>query len=65
MGTFIAAAAALFSGQYYFASWLHEKGFQEQLPGIELSIAVGFLISLLMASLSAIAAHRQVKQLAQ
>lgn len=65
IGTFMAAAAALFSGQYYFASWLHEKGFQEELPGIELSIAVGFLISLLMASLSAIAAHRQVKQLAQ
>jgi hypothetical protein len=65
MSTFLAAAVALFGGQQYFASWLSQKGFQEQLPGIELSIAAGFLISLLMAVISAMAAHRQVKQLAQ
>jgi hypothetical protein len=65
MGTFLAAAAALFSGQYFFASWLHEKGFPEQLPGIGLSIAAGFLISLLMAVMSALAAHQQIKQLAK
>lgn len=62
-GTYILSIIALFVAQKIFSNWLVSKGFTVDLPGILPSIGLGFVISLLMALISSIAAHRQVKQL--
>lgn len=62
---FVPALILLFGMRHYISSMLQEKGFEASLPGMSVSIAAGVVISLLMASLSALAARRQVARLAR
>lgn len=61
--TFLLALAAVFVCQWWFKGFLIGKGFESELPSLSLTLGVGVLISLLMALMSSVAAHRQVAKL--
>ena len=61
--TFLLALAAVFVCQWWFKGFLIGKGFESELPSLGLTLGVGVLISLLMALMSSVAAHRQVAKL--
>ncbi len=62
--TWIGASIAIWLVHGVFSDWLLSKGFSSILPQVWFAIISGFVISLLMALFSCLAAYRQVKQLA-
>lgn len=63
--TFALCALAVLLANMAFVAWLRNLGFDNEFPSLLPSIGLGFVISLLIAGISALAAQRQVNQLAQ
>lgn len=63
--TWLIASAAVYLLQFAFNGWLVSKGIEAELPNSILSIVVGFVISLIMATLSSLSAYWQVKELSK
>lgn len=63
--TFSLCALAVVLANMAFVAWLRNLGFDNDFPSLLPSIGLGFVISLLIAGISALAAQKQVKQLAQ
>lgn len=61
---FAASSVFLFVSQIVFANMITAKGFETELPSLGLAVAIGFVISLLVASLSAYSTFLQVKKIA-
>lgn len=63
--TLLVAIAATWLGHWWVGGFLQSKGFEAEMPSPFSAIVTGIVISLLMATISAFAAHRQVARLAR